>query len=293
MVCRPAPLFLPMSRPADDITPLLRSVPAFRRAHDLRWQVLGGGSSNQTLKVTADGVPFAVRMPGRREPGDPRLGLHDEWRVLTALAERGAAPEPVWRDEGSGLLVTGFQPGPIWTGERLRNRRHWPALVTLLKCVHAEDIALPDYEPVVAVRRYWAQYLSAATPGPAEQSAWRTFESEQCELERALRPSATCHNDVMSTNLVGDPPVLLDWEYAARSDPLFDLATIVVGHGLDARMGDELLALYLGGDASPVRRRFTKLCRLCLYVCAFWALAKHGRLPAPEVGLVTLPNSGL
>ena len=272
---------------------MLRSVPVFRRARDLRWQVLGGGSSNQTLKVTADGVDFAVRLPGRREPDDPRLALRDEWRVLQVLADRGAAPEPVWRDENTGLLVTGFCPGAVWTGERLRNRQQWPALVTLLKRVHAEDIALPDYQPVVAVRRYWAHYSSRATPGPAEQAAWQGFEKEQGELERALRRSATCHNDVMYSNLVGDPPMLVDWEYAARSDPLFDLATIVVGHGLDGTMGDELLALYLGGDASAARRRFATLCRLCRYVCGFWALAKRGHLPAPGDGCVTLPPSGL
>ena len=67
-----------------------------------------------------------------------------------------------------------------------------------------------------------------------------------------------CHNDAGLGNFIAGEDGrmrLIDWEYAGMNDPLFDLATLLVGHLHGARSEAALVDAYVaqGGEVDPVR----------------------------------------
>jgi thiamine kinase-like enzyme len=57
-----------------------------------------------------------------------------------------------------------------------------------------------------------------------------------------------CHHDPHLGNVIGEPGVLIDWEYAALGHPLFDLAFVIEYHALDGQAESALLAGWAGED---------------------------------------------
>ena len=70
---------------------------------------------------------------------------------------------------------------------------------------------------------------------------------------RASAPKALVHNDLHHSNLIGTERLyLLDWEYAAVTDPLFDLACVLAYYPQATPHADALLdAARLAGIATP------------------------------------------
>jgi aminoglycoside phosphotransferase (APT) family kinase protein len=84
------------------------------------------------------------------------------------------------------------------------------------------------------------------------------------------------HGDLAVTNLLGDEPLLVDWEYTQLADPTWDLACLLGYYpGLDA-VAPRLLASYglKPGDLDRLalqRERFELLNRLWERVAAHGA----------------------
>ena len=83
-----------------------------------------------------------------------------------------------------------------------------------------------------------------------------------------------CHSDLHTLNLIdrGDSLVLLDWEYAHASDPLWDLA----GWSANNDFGDEAVHELLAGYARrpPAADEYLRLRLLSWlydYVCLLWS----------------------
>jgi thiamine kinase-like enzyme len=77
-----------------------------------------------------------------------------------------------------------------------------------------------------------------------------------------------CHSDLHTLNLIdrGHSLVLLDWEYAHASDPLWDLAGWSANNDLEDEFKHELLASYT--RRPPTRNEYLRLQLLCwLYDC--------------------------
>jgi thiamine kinase-like enzyme len=97
-----------------------------------------------------------------------------------------------------------------------------------------------------------------------------------------------CHSDLHPLNLVDCAAtldsrgtlILLDWEYAHASDPLWDLAGWSANTDLERELQQDLLAQYLGRAPAPDEQlRLRRLAWLYDYVCLLWSelyLNLHG-----------------
>ena len=75
-------------------------------------------------------------------------------------------------------------------------------------------------------------------------------------------------------NIIGCGPVrLIDWEYAAVGDPLFDLAVVVRHHQLPAPIAGGFLRAYMGTPDRVTSERFEAFCQLYDLLSELWYLA--------------------
>jgi aminoglycoside phosphotransferase (APT) family kinase protein len=198
-------------------------------------------ASNHVVRVGN----VVVRLPTRARSGvDHR---HEAANARVAAAAGVGAQVLLARDDGA--LVTELVAGVPLTPEGVRADRALVARMgALLATVHGLPPFAGSFDP-------WAATDALLDELRPQDGWWRLRE----DLE-AVRfpPSATvpCHVDPWPGNvLVGeDRLVLVDWEYSAMSDPLWDLADFAVEADLDMRSRRSLLHAH-GSDGPDQERR--------------------------------------
>jgi thiamine kinase len=239
---------------------VLERVSSLRGARVLETLVAGPVSDSWLLE--RDGERFTLRLD---RPLAARLGLDRaaEWRFLEQAAGAGLGPEPLAR--GDRLLVTRYLPGEPW-GVR---DAPWFALGQLLRRVHETPAPQGKRFDLSAIS---ARYAACAGGAEAARLAGRV--RELAGPLYADSPGRLCHHDAHLGNVVGAAePRLIDWEYAALGQPLFDLAVVIRHHGLDE---DDTAALVAGwaGDAPPTDpERLAAYLDLYDVLVRLWALA--------------------
>lgn len=83
-----------------------------------------------------------------------------------------------------------------------------------------------------------------------------------------------CHLSFNGQNILDDGSKLwlIDWEYGAMSDPLFDLATLAPADEFSDEEMANVLSLYIESPSKEVQQRFYKLRILADLRIALWAL---------------------
>lgn len=201
-----------------------------------------------------------------------RLGL-DRTREF-ALQHRawaaGLAPQPLLLQDGArALYVTRYAPGRAWTAADLTSPVRLQTLAGLLRRLHA----LPAPGP--------APDLGATADRYARLAGTRTARYQAREARRALATArfgegraVLCHRDPIAGNVVGfRSTVLIDWEYAAAGDPLFDLAVVAVHHRLGSARREVFWGGYFGSTAAIPRARLQAACRFYAFLAGLWRAA--------------------
>ncbi|HME40228.1 MAG TPA: phosphotransferase [Steroidobacteraceae bacterium] len=246
---------------------------------------LGKGLVNETYRVLRDGAAYALRVAAAN-PHD--LGVDRVWeaRVLDCAFAADLAPLFEYRDPPRGILISRWVEGRAWSPADVRLESNISRLAALLQRIHA--LPMPAPARVVSPMR-WIEYYSAAAGESAAREGGTGAES--CAgAGAALRSAAmsrlaalaalpgvdpvVCHSDLHTLNLIdrGRSLILLDWEYAHASDPLWDLASWSANNDLEDEFKHELLANYL--ERPPTRDEILRLLLLEWlydYVCLLWS----------------------
>jgi aminoglycoside phosphotransferase (APT) family kinase protein len=192
---------------------------------------LSGGSVNRSYEVSTRAGRFVVRLS--RGP--------DAWLTSDRSVERelhraasaaGIAPRVV--EANDRWSITEYVVGRLWTEPDFANPERLAVLGGMLRRLHELPApACGRFDLLGALEGYaervgaqigdphddLAQYLSYAAP------AWRISGA-------AERPLAILHHDLHGSNIIesGRGLVLIDWECAAVSDPLLDIACVLSYH---------------------------------------------------------------
>ena len=239
-----------------NFTRFLAAYPDFRNAQLIR-RLAGGGGWNQSWLVARGSERLVIRLD---TPAVPRLGLDRgaESAVLRAIHGQEIGPEVVLADAKKGVLVTRWLAGRACSPGLLRNPYLLRALGRLLGRLH-ERVAPPPGQPELDMGLAMARY--AETVGSAYA---RSLARAGVRAWHASRPGergvVLCHNDPVAQNVLQGPKLrLIDWEFAAPGDPLFDLAVVIGHHGLDERQANVMLAAARGGVRPADRRALERL----------------------------------
>jgi thiamine kinase-like enzyme len=225
--------------------------------------LLEGGITNRNFRVRFGGRDCVLRLPGKETA---LLGIDRATERDATRAAAGIAPEVIAFDPRHECLVTAFIAGRPVEASELRG----PLLDEVagaLRTIHAGRRLAYAFSPWQRVARYRATAVRrqmALPPGFDEVSA------AAARISAALgpRPSAPCHNDLLTANFMHDGSRLriLDWEYAGQGDPLFDLANLASNNGFDEADEERLLDAYFGA----VRTDQLAALRLMRLMAAFW-----------------------
>lgn len=201
---------------------------------------LKGGLTNTTWLVEKNGRR-AVLKADISPRGFPFSGREAEAEVQRIAARMSLATEVL--HASPTVLLTGYVDGTPWTATDLGDANNLVSLGRLLRRVHALPLTGRRFDAALSARLYAEQIA-------ARSDADQALVNEHVEITGSLSLSdrvCCCHNDVVAENILATPELrLIDWEYAADNDPLFDLAIVVVHHDLDEGQASCLLESYAG-----------------------------------------------
>jgi thiamine kinase-like enzyme len=237
-----------------------------------------GGITNQSYRVDVGGHPCVLRLDGKSAV---TLGIdrQNELVALRAMAGLGIGAQIVFSDVAAGVLVTRVVPGKALEPHDLRQASTAERVARLVRRVHEGPSFAGVLSPFAVVRDYRQKAAALGTVvGEAERALEIMASVEQCLGEAGpLRP---CHNDLLAANLLidGADLHLIDWEYAAMGDPVFDVANFVTNLQLADADAEQLFEAYLGLPSSEAERARLALLRFMSDLReAFWGVLQSAQ----------------
>ena len=191
--------------------------------------VLHGGTVNSSFRVDTRAGRFVLRL-NAAEGGFLGANHAREAQLQRAAAQSGVAPPLIYADSAQGFMITKYIDGRAWEASDLARPEALRWLGARLRALHG--IVAPVVAPFdlgALLRGYCARLSEAA---PAKRALLASL-LQQSEATLALcagggRSATIVHNDLHHSNLIeADRLYLIDWEYAAVADPIFDLACVL------------------------------------------------------------------
>ena len=241
----------------------------------IEFKALGAGLISQTYRVARDGLVYTLKVAAEHRP-DLRLDLPWELRVLEDAGGAGLAPRLVYFDLDGAVLLTRWAEGRSWLSQEAAALANLDRIAALLRRVHALAVPMPAR---LVTPLQWIEIYDEALSRQASHSSDPVLRKEALvraqawlKLPRAI--GVVCHSDLHTLNVLqeNDSLILLDWEYAHVTDPLWDLAGWCANNDFDAELQWGLLRRYLGN--APILsewQRFKLLLALYDYVCLQWS----------------------
>jgi len=231
--------------------------------------------TNRAWHVKARGENLVVRLPG---PGtEHHIDRRAEARNLKLAAARGVGAPVRFVDETSGVLVTDFdRDATVPTPGDLRRPETIARLGATLRRLHDGADLAGVMDPFAKIARYLATAGIAQPDSPAAFGAlWPRVAALRSAIAFETRRLKPCHVDPVPQNILDKPAglVLIDWEYAAMSEPLWDLAYAAVEGEFETAHKLLLLDAY-GLDAGDLAE-LELWCAATMAVTAAWCVMQE------------------
>lgn len=227
----------------------IHALPALAGAEVERRLSAGPVSSAWLLRLGEGRAVLTIDTPLARALG---LDRAREYHLLEQLVPYGLGPAPVAVDAIHGLLAVKALDGRCLEPDEFRQTETLIALGQLLARLHALDLPAPDLDLPAAMNRY-----ADLAGGPETLAIARDATAQSASLPRSGK-RCLCHNDIHPANLFWQPNgalSLVDWEYAGRTDPLYEFAVLAEHNGLSRPELSCLLKAYRAADGLMLSRR--------------------------------------
>ena len=188
-----------------------------------------GGESNLSFVVSDGAMHWVLRLNNPQR--DIGISRDNERLALEAAHEAGISPLPSFHS--SELLITPLLVGAQATLENL------PQIGNLFSRVHSLAVELTPLDLLQHLKNYYEK----VTPEPLLRDCYQHIVALYPKDNVESRP---CHNDCLLPNMIASKNglQLIDWEYAAATDPAYDLAVFSSSYGLSRARMALLLSTY-------------------------------------------------
>jgi thiamine kinase-like enzyme len=234
----------------DRIYRAVQYVPEWKN-ENLSISPLEGGLTNPNYKVYINGIPYFFRL-GIVQNTLLNTSLEMEYATSMAAGAAGIAPKIISYCPQEGVLVSEFIETAVSKID-VRNLDQQRRYCATIRSLHSLKATFPrklcPYETIELYRKN-AIEIGASLPKFVEEAILPLIHQIRSTLDDKVS-FVPCHNDLHSGNFLDDGIFvwLIDWEYAAMGDPLFDLATLPSVEGFSDSEMEALLRTYLGQDS--------------------------------------------
>jgi thiamine kinase len=206
----------------------LAQVPGYSAG--VRIAALAGGAVNQTFRVDTPAGRYVLRLHSKM---GGRLGA-DHWReaqLQRAAAAAGLAPTVLHIDPQQRFMVSEFVAGRVWSAADFADAAQLARLGRIFKRLHETPPPVPAPFDLAALLRGFGERIARVAPAeqPLIEQLLARAEVSLRECGTGTRPPRLFHSDPQHSNIIenGERLILIDWEYAAVGDPLYDLACVL------------------------------------------------------------------
>ncbi len=244
-----------------------------------------GGLTNRSLRVSAGKLDYVLRLPGPAAAG--YLSRSAELHNARLAAELGLSPPVVFADAARGIMLLAFLPGSRHlTAEDLRAPALVAGVAAVLARLHGSGLR---FESTMAAFPIIDRYLAIGADARLQRLR-QAAEPLRAALDRDPMPAVPSHIDPNPANFLRGADgrlLLIDWEFSAMCEPVWDLAGIAIEGRLDPAAEDLLLIAYERGGTAIPRLRYRRLKAALHLVAASWAKAELASDPhRPEIEAV-------
>ena len=232
---------------------------------------LPGGLTNDCFKVTTPDGTVVVRLSG---PGGDLLAIDRRVEHVNSLraAVSGAAPAVVAYLPEDRALVVDWVDGRALTPADLSDEAVLTRVAGVCRQLHAGPRFTGDLDLAAVQSRYLrtVQQHGLRLP-PGYLDLLPRFEQLQRTVAVRAGPALPCHNDLVAANIVDDGVRLwlIDHEFSANADPMFDLGNLWQEADLSVDHLEHLVAAYL---RRPSRQQAARAQLFGLAARCVWAL---------------------
>jgi thiamine kinase-like enzyme len=238
-----------------------------------------GGLTNKVFRVDCNSDSYVLRLPG---PGtDDYIDRGLEAAALREAARAGIAPDLVFADAGSGVMVSQFLEARTMSPALFKSVPGAPARAgQILRKLHTSGAVFKHQFDLFGMMD---EYLKALPGGQAQlPEGYQKALREAVKLRRLLAtkpaPRVACHCDPLADNFLDDGKRmwLVDWEFSGMNDPMWDLADVSVEAGFDAGQDAAMFTAYFGREAASAERgRIAVYKAMCDLLWTLWGLNQH------------------
>lgn len=264
----------------NDAIAALAGIPLYHGVDPARLSITRlGGLSNRSFRVAGPVGVHVLRLAGAA--ADTIVDRRAEAANARAAAAAGIGPEVLYADPGSAVLLTRLIDGVTMSREGFREPGAVARAALALRRLHATDARFAGrLDPFAALTGYVAALERLGAPLP-DGCAAALAEAAPVGPALAAHPPAPapCHVDPVPENFIdaGASMYLIDYEYAAMADPMWDLAYFAVEAALDAAREAALIGAYLDGAPAAMVARVALYKPICDLVSATWAALMAAR----------------
>jgi thiamine kinase-like enzyme len=222
------------------------------KGRDVSIQHLSGGLTNTNYKVTVDGKPFFIRVPGE---GTELLSIdrNNEYHSARAAEQAGVGPKVLYHFPEYNVMVLEFLQGVTMSRESLNAPGMPKRMAEAIKRLHAGPRLLLDFNMFRLMEYYLSLCKERAIKVP--DGYWERIATvDQIEKAMSVKPLTTvpCNNDLLAENYIDDGKQLwlIDYEYSGNNDPTFELGNTCQEMQFNDEQIKEVCAAYFG-EATP------------------------------------------
>ena len=260
-----------------------------RPVRDVRL-LAGGGQLNRCIAVTTDEGRFVLRL--RVAPGDrPGAAPVQELRCHLAAASLGIAPGIAASAPDGAWIVMDYVDAPAWRSEDLQAPGRLESLGRQLAVLHDVSPLGVQSLDIRAIVEGQATNILQRNPAGAEglRRLQARAQSLSDEIAHHKIRTVLCHGDLSAANFLGPQPMMVDWEYAQRADPVYDVACLMSYYPALEPLLDRLLGAAALDDAAS-RERLGLYRQLFDVFNSLW-LGAQGADHGDAAGLVQRPSA--
>ncbi len=210
-------------------------------------QPLSGGLTNTNYRVTVDGIPHFVRIPGAKTEL-LAIDRRNEYHNSKAAAETGVGPKVLYHIPEYDAMVLEFIDGQTMSNQRLQAPGMPTRIAQSIKLLHGGPRFLTDFN-MFRLTEYYLKVCDEHEVTVPDRYPVRMPAIQQIEQALAVcpLPARPCNNDLLAENYIDDGHLLrlIDYEYSGNNDPCFELGNTCQELGYDEERIRELCACLL------------------------------------------------